>query len=149
MTGQVLSGGDATETFKISNGVKQECVLVPVLFNIFTCMMAHAVQDLGSGVYIQYRLDGSLFDLRHLTAKTKSLFYLIQETLFADDSALATHEDSDLQFIPDSFCQAAQLIGHTISLAETEVLHQPAPGGHNTAPVITIDSTWLAIGSIC
>ena len=38
MSGQVLTGGDAIKTFEISNDVKQECVLAPVLFNIFfTC----------------------------------------------------------------------------------------------------------------
>ena len=64
MTGQVLSNGNVTDAFVISNGVKQGCVLAPVLFTIFfTCMLSHAVQD----------LDGSLFDLRRLTAKTKSL----------------------------------------------------------------------------
>ena len=75
LTGQVLTGGNATEPFEISNGVKQGCILAQVLFNIFfTCMMVHAVQDLENGVYVRYRLDGALFDLRRLTAKTKSLF---------------------------------------------------------------------------
>ena len=65
--------GDATEPFEISNEVKQGCVLAPVLFNIFfTCIMAHAVQDQETGVYIRFRLDGCLFDLRRLTDKTKS-----------------------------------------------------------------------------
>ena len=145
MTGQVLNGGDATEPFEISYGAKQGCVLAPVLFKIFfTCMMAHAVQDLESGLYIWYRLDGSLFDLSCLTDKTKSLFTLIQEALFADDCALVTHEDSDLQLVLDCFSPSAKLFGLTISLERTEVLHQPVPGSNSTAPVITIDSTQLA-----
>ena len=38
MTGQVLT---------ISNGVKQGCVLAPVLFNLFfTCVLNHAIRDL-------------------------------------------------------------------------------------------------------
>ena len=78
IAGQVFTGRDVTEPFAISNSVKQGCVLAPVLLNIFTCMMVHAAQDLESGVYIQYRLNDSLFDLRHLTAKTESLFDLIQ-----------------------------------------------------------------------
>lgn len=35
MTGQVLSNGDYTDSFIISNGVKQVCALAPVLFNLF------------------------------------------------------------------------------------------------------------------
>ena len=39
MTGQVLSNGNVTDAFVISNGVKQGFVLAPVLFNVFfTCM---------------------------------------------------------------------------------------------------------------
>ena len=47
MTSQVLSNGNVTDAFVISNGVKQGCVLAPVLFNVFfTRMLSHAVQDL-------------------------------------------------------------------------------------------------------
>ena len=99
MTGQVLSSGDGgvTETFEISNGVKQGCVLAAVLFNVFfTCMLSHAVRDLEKGVYIWYRFDGSLFDVCRLTAKTKCSRDLLQEALFADDCALVAHDHSDL-----------------------------------------------------
>ena len=47
MIGQVLSDGEASEPFSISNGVKQGCVLAPVLFNLFfTCVLNHAIRDL-------------------------------------------------------------------------------------------------------
>ena len=95
MTGQVLS--NMTDAFVISNSVKQGCLLAPVLFNVFfTCMLSYAVQYLEKGVYIRYRLDGSLFDLRWLTVKTKSLQTLLQEILFADDGALVAHAEQDL-----------------------------------------------------
>ena len=38
MTGQVLLHGEASEPFSISNGVRQGCVLAPVLFNLFFTM---------------------------------------------------------------------------------------------------------------
>ena len=39
MVGQVVSNGVTSEPFEISNGVKQGCVLAPVLFNLFfTCV---------------------------------------------------------------------------------------------------------------
>ena len=130
MTGQVLSNGNVTDAF-----VKQGCVLAQVHFNVFfTCMLSHAVQDLEKEVYIRYHLDGSLFDLHRLTAKTKSLQTLLQEVLFADDYVLVAHAEQDLQQMLDRFSEASKLFGLTISLGKTEVLHQPAPYYHPFPP---------------
>lgn len=69
--------------------MKQGCVLAPVMFNLFfTLVLLHAVKDLDVGIYIQYRSDGFVFDLRRLSAKTKILEKLILEALFADYCAL-------------------------------------------------------------
>ena len=107
ITGQVLSKLNVKDAFVISNGVKQGCVLAPVLFNVFfTCMLSHAVQDLEKGVYIRYCLGGSLFDIRPLTAKTKSLQTLLQEVFFADDCTLMAHAEQDLQQKLDRFSEA-------------------------------------------
>ena len=40
------------------------------------------------GVYIRFRTDCSLFNLRRLLAHTKSKEKLVRELLFADDAAL-------------------------------------------------------------
>ena len=120
-------------------------VLALVLFNFFfTCVLNHAVCGLENGVYLKYRLDGSLFDLRRLNAKSKTLERLILEALFADDCALCTSEP-DLQTIVNRFAEAARLFGLTISLNKTEVLHQPAPGSPAIPPTICIDGTQLKV----
>lgn len=72
--------------------------LVLIMFNIFSCMQSHTVQDLKIGVHIQYFLDGSLFDLRCL-------------------------KESDLQLMLDHFSEASKLFGLTISLSKTGMLH--------------------------
>ena len=109
MTGQVLSNSNVTDAFVISNGVKLGCVLAPVFFNVFfTCMLSHAVHDLENGVYIRCCLDGSLFELRRLTAKTKSLQTLLQEVLFANDCALVALAEQDLKRMLDRFSEASK-----------------------------------------
>ena len=95
MTGQVLSDDEASEPFSISSSAKQGCVLAPGLFNLFfTCVLNHAVRYLEQGVCLRYRLDGSLFDLRQLTAKTNTAKKTVLKALFADDCALMTHRES-------------------------------------------------------
>ncbi|KAL8615669.1 hypothetical protein ACOMHN_034819 [Nucella lapillus] len=144
MIALVLSGGEASELFKITNGVKQGCVLAPVLFNLFfTCILSHAVRDIEDGLYVRYRMDGPLFDLRRLSAKTKTIKKLILEALFADDGALMAHTESALQLIVSKFAEASRLFGLTISLSKTEVLFQPSPLTTGHHPFISTKGTEL------
>jgi len=55
--------------------------------------------------------------------------------LFADDAAVATHTQRELQSLMDHFSQACRDFGLTISLKKTNVLGQ----GTKSTPVITID----------
>ena len=97
MKRQVFSSGAYTNSFGISNVVKQGCVLAPVLFNLFFAqVLHHAVENKNLRVYIRYRTDGSLLDLRHLSAKTKTKEKLILEAFFADDYALVVHKENHL-----------------------------------------------------
>ena len=81
----------------------------------------------GGGVYVRYRLDGSLFNLRRLKAHTKTQERLTQDLLFADDAALVAHTERALQRVTSCFPDASRLFGLEVSLKKTEVLHQPAP----------------------
>ena len=92
------------------------------------------------GVYVRFRYDGSIFDLRRLSAKTKTLNSLIYEALFADDCALMAHKPGDLQAMLDRFSDASKQFGLTISLGKTEVLFQRTP-----KPAIFIDDVKLKV----
>ena len=84
--GQVKHNGSLSDSFPISNGVKQGCVLAPTLFSIFfSNMLREAKEDLPDGIYIRFRTDISLFNLRCLLARTKIIKELTTELLFADD----------------------------------------------------------------
>ena len=56
MMANVSVGGEVSESFSVTNGVKQGCVLAPTLFSIFlSAMLDEAFRDMGDGVYIQSR----------------------------------------------------------------------------------------------
>ena len=82
MLATVFVGGEESERFDVGVGVKQGCAMAPVLFNIFLAA-AHILfnQRLTSevGTVITYRLDGSLFNLQRLKARTKVSYKRIRE----------------------------------------------------------------------
>ena len=145
--GQVRLNSHLSEHFPISNGVKQGCVLAPTLFSIFFSMMLkQATEDLDDdeGVYVRYRLDGSLFNLGRLQAHTKTQEErLIQDLLFADDAALVAHTERPLQRVTSCFADALRLFGIEVILKKTEVLHQPTPHEEYRPPHISIGDSEL------
>ncbi|WP_419649697.1 reverse transcriptase domain-containing protein, partial [Thiolapillus sp.] len=107
--GRVKHNGPLSGSFPISNGVKQGCVLAPTLFSIFfSIMLREAKEDLPDGIYIRFRTDGSLFNLRRLLACTKTIEELITELLFADDCSPLAHKEEVLQHIVNRFFEAAK-----------------------------------------
>ena len=116
----VSVGGEVSESFSVTNGVKQGCVLAPMLFSIFlSAMLNEAFRD------IQSRESADLFNFAHFRVKTKTTRILIRELLFADDSALVAHSAVDRQKIVDAFSDASKKFGLKINIKKTETLYQP------------------------
>ena len=140
------TNSDVSETFPISNGVKQECALAPTLFSFFfSLMLKQALEDFDveDAIYVRYRLDGNLFNLRRLQASKKTREELITNLLFADDAALVTHTESAMQRLTSYFADGVQTFGLVISLKKTEVFYQPAPRVAHNTPHININDTEL------
>ena len=106
-------------------------------------MLMDAFDEVDRGVYIQFRTDGNVFNVRRFQARTKVLEMLIRDLLFADDCALLAHTLEDIQYITDRFSIASKRFGLTISIAKTEVLYQPAPGRDHYDPIVIIDNARL------
>ena len=136
MKGTVQFNGNLSKPFGMHSGVKQGCVLAPTLFGIFfALLLRHAFGTAQEVIYLQTRLDSRLFNHACLKVRTKVHEALIRDMLFADDAAVMTHAQRELQLLMDCFSQACKDFRLIISLKKTNVLGQDilAP------PVITID----------
>lgn len=140
MHARVQDNGETSQPFPVTNGVKQGCVLAPTLFSLmFSAMLTDAFRDSGMGIDLRYRTDGKLFNLRRLQAKTKVLTDTLREFLFADDCALNTATEANMQHCVDKFSLACTNFGLTISTQKTEVMYQPAPGKQYADPNIHVN----------
>ena len=125
MEGTVLFDGSSSFPTSINNGVKQGCVLAPILFGIFfSLLLSFAFSVSEDRVFLLTRSDGKLFNLSRLRAKTKVRQLLFREMLFADDAALASHIKEGLQRLINRLAHACKEFGLTVSLKNTNVTGQ-------------------------
>ena len=89
-------------------------------------MMSHhnLSASLGAWGLWTTRSDGNLFKLSRFRAKTRVHEKYVRDLLFADDAAITTHTQEDLQQLLDRFSDACRHFGLTISLAITQVMGQ-------------------------
>ena len=142
MKGTVQFNGNLSKPFDMCSRVKQGCVLAPILFGIFfALLLRHAFGTAQEEIYLQTRSDSGLFNLAYLKVRTKVREALIRDMLFADDAAVMTHTQRELQLLMDHFSKACKDFWLIISLKKTNVLGQDIPA----PPVITIDDYELKV----
>ena len=117
------------------------CPCVHPLRRLLSPLLKHVFGTSTEGVYLHTRSDGQLFNLDRLRAKTKVRVTLIRDMLFADDGAVTSITEQQLQCLMDRFSQACKDFGLTISLKKTNVLGQDL----DISPLITIDSYELDV----
>uniref|UniRef100_A0A0B7BSD9 C2H2-type domain-containing protein n=2 Tax=Arion vulgaris TaxID=1028688 RepID=A0A0B7BSD9_9EUPU len=108
-----------------------------------THMLTDAFCDGSTGIDIKYRIDGEVFNLRRLQAKTKVKTYNIRDLLFADDCALSAGSEVELQNLMNKFSTACSNFDLMINTEKTEVMYQPAHGNVYKEPMIMINGTKL------
>lgn len=162
MQARVLTGELQSEFFEVNVGVKQGCVLAPVLFNILlsaiTRLFHHAMGH-EDGVQVEYRLDGNLFNIRRLQAHTKTKTCQISELQYADDCAILAHSPDSMQHALNTISSLYQSFGLQVNIQKTEVISQlttptsTRPSFHiNGIPLKTVDHfTYLgsSLSSCC
>ncbi|BHF77315.1 hypothetical protein SprV_0602041900 [Sparganum proliferum] len=136
MMARVTDNGAVSEAFAVINGVKQGCVLAPTLFSLmFSAMLMDAYRgDERPGIRIAYRTDGQLLNQRRMHFQSRVSTTTVHELLFADDCALNTTSEEEMQRSMDLFSAACANFGLVINTQKTVVMHQPPPNSDATAP---------------
>lgn len=127
MTACVSIGGSKSKPFNVEVGVKQGCVLAPVIFNIYLTAVTLLIQQQmnpDEGVKIQFRLDGNLFNLRRLQAQRKTEIANFLELQYADDCAILAHSPEALQRSLTKISNIYQAMGLRINVNKTEIICQ-------------------------
>ena len=71
MRASVVTNGESSDPFDVTNGTKQGCVMAPVLFALFfSVMLKYAFADVDNGVELKFRTSGGLFNQQRFKAKT-------------------------------------------------------------------------------
>ena len=135
---RIVSQGERSEPFDVNAGVRQGCVIAPVVFNLFIAGVFHCPR-LGmnpqDSVGVNYRLDGSLFNLRRLQARTKISHDSIVDMQYADDAAVVLHSALGLQRNINVMHTAYERAGLEINMAKTEALRM---GREVTDSILTV-----------
>nr|VZI52121.1 unnamed protein product [Spirometra erinaceieuropaei] len=148
MMARVMENGAVSEAFAATNGVKQGCVLAPTLFSLmFSAMLMDAYRDERPGIRIAYRTDGRLLNERRMNFQSHVSTTTVYELLFADDCALSTTSEEEMQRSMGLFSAACENSGLVINTQQTVVMHQPQPNTatpHNE-PQISVNGTQLQV----
>ncbi|BHF59869.1 hypothetical protein SprV_0100283000 [Sparganum proliferum] len=142
---RVTDNGAVSEASTVTNGVKQGCVRAPTLFSYMSsATLMDAYCDERPGVRIAYRTDGQLLSERRMPFQSRVSTTTVHELLFADDCALNTTSEEEMQRSMDLFSTACENFGLIINTEKTVVMHQPPPNTalHNV-PQISVNVTQL------
>ncbi|BHF80420.1 hypothetical protein SprV_0702354700 [Sparganum proliferum] len=103
------------------------------------------------GIRIAYRTDGQLLNQRRIHFQSRVSTTTVHELLFADDCALNTTSEEEMQRSMDLFSAACANFGLVINTQKTVVMHQPPPNSaiataHNAPPPqISVNGTQLQV----
>ena len=75
-------------------------------------MLLVTFKDCDLGVPVQFHTDGSVFNLRRLQARTKTLTAVLRELLYADDCALVAHSLDHATVVRSLCCHCSAIRAH-------------------------------------
>ena len=148
MMATVIVGGKETEPFGVEVGVKQGCVIAPVIFNVYLAAATSLFRQRfrsGGGIGLTYRMDGGLFNLRRLQARTKVSTEEICELQYADDCVLVAHSPMAIQEALSCLFDVYSALGLVINCNKTEIVYQWTGASPPVVPRISISDRNLKV----
>nr|VZI32257.1 unnamed protein product [Spirometra erinaceieuropaei] len=106
---------------------------------MFSAPLMDTYRDERPGIRIVYRTDGHLLNQRRMHFQSRVSTTTVHELLFADDCALNTTSEEDIQRSVDLFSAACEIFGLVINTEKTVVIHQPPPKTAHNAPQISVN----------
>ncbi|VDM06026.1 unnamed protein product [Schistocephalus solidus] len=110
---------------------------------IFSAMLMGAYGDEQPGIRIAYRTDRHLLNSRRMQAPMRASTAAVDDLLFAEDCALNTVMEEDMQRSMDLFTAGCANFGLRISPAKTVVMHQLPPNTEYNTLRINVNGTQL------
>uniref|UniRef100_A0A183SMX7 Reverse transcriptase domain-containing protein n=1 Tax=Schistocephalus solidus TaxID=70667 RepID=A0A183SMX7_SCHSO len=129
---------------QLTTEVKQGCVLAPTLFSLmFSAIFMDGYREEQPEIRIAYRTDGNLLNRRCMQVSTCMSTTTVQDLLFAEDCALNTVTEEDMQRSMDLFSAGCANFGLTISTAKTVLMAQPPPSAEYNTPQINVNGAQI------
>ncbi|BHF64231.1 hypothetical protein SprV_0200723200 [Sparganum proliferum] len=142
MTTCTTDNGTISEAFALTNGVKQGCVLAPTLSSLmFSAILMDVYRDERPGIRIVCRTDGQHLNHRPMHFHSRVSSTTVHEHPFADDYALSTTTEEDMQRSMDFVANARNNFDLIINAEKTAVMHQPSPNADYNASQMSVNRT--------
>ena len=136
MIGKVVHNNHTTETFPITCGLKQGCVLAPTMFSIYLAAMLYELPPNNPSIDMRYHIDSSLFNTAGLRSARHTTVFSLNNLQFADDMATVASSPEDLERSVRNFTSAYERFDLTVNVGKTKVLIQNTL--ENEEPIVNI-----------
>lgn len=114
--------------FSVKTGVRQGCVMAPLLFIIYMQIIINNITNKNiGGIDLNFRNDSNMFNRRNLKATTKIKQLHLLDLMFADDCALFAETPELLQELTNAFVEEAKKLGLQVNESKTEVMFVNTP----------------------
>ena len=112
--------------FSVIQGLKKGCPAACLFFNLFFSVIIFVIHEklCNKGIELRFRLDGDIFNLKRLKAKSKISKLTLIEILFADDATICATTEEELQTIISTFDETLTEFGLKLAVKKTEIMVQ-------------------------